>query len=315
MTAASPAPRARRRTPLLAAAALAVLSGLLLFGIPGGATLAQLSAGASSSAQATVGSWCAVPSPATTKNVYPVSSFAKGGGNSRYIIVPVVRGAEYAPTEAVPGAVSGQLGIRLWGCSPLPNDSARIKATAWRGNGAAVQGWATAPAAGTFSSARLSLSGRTADALEELHDDGDDSDGWGSGTAMEASTSRYSWILDEGRSLSAPAAHPTCSRPGCDVEPRHAQRVRSVFSVDDAAPAAGNVVSNSATYLASRFYAPGGGWPASGGGRAQPTVLEPSAGQSVEALLADNTGSRLQWVVLEVRGSIPADYAVEVFVS
>ncbi|SEB92169.1 hypothetical protein SAMN04489806_2131 [Paramicrobacterium humi] len=56
--------------------------------------------------------------------------------------------------------------------------------------------------------------------------------------------------------------------------------------------------------------------PASGKPAAQATTLSPAAGASVDGLLRDKTGTKLQWVVLEWWGSqAPTDLEIEVFVA
>lgn len=300
-----------------AGAALAVGAlALLAVGIPTAVTGANFTAQAQASAAIGMGQWCSTPNPTTKKNVHPLSTLPSVAG-TRMIIVPVVPAGEYLATDTP--AESGRLGIRVWGCGDVTNSA--LKVTAWRGSGAPTAGdWITAPANGSYASARLNPAGTLGTELRNLHSGSSVPGGVDPSTGVNASTSRYSWLLDSTRDRGAKsAANPACGNKSCVVAPsKTGASFSSALSLNEAAPASGAVVGNSVTYLASKYYAEGGTWPVNANGSAAAPAASPTkvASPGFANPLADTSGRLLQWVVIEWTGATPPpSVEVEVFVG
>lgn len=328
-------PRSRSLGVVLAA----ILSTLLLLvGLPAATTGAYLTSKANVSTTApAIGEWCAVPSAASHPNVYALKDFptvsvpASGGGSTsmRVLELPVVRDASFAPVQAVAGS-RGQLGIRLWSCSDTSRLSGQVKATSWRGDydGGQSFAWTVAPTLGSFASARLNpasnsvVNGGTTSStnpgaeLRDLHRGLATLGGRGFLQADKV-TMRYSWLLESFRSAGNPAADPSCGSQLCELRPGDGAPLSAAFSnASTSVPTTGSP-GRVATYGAEKYWSAGGRWgcflsvcPPSG------SILDPAAGNSVDDLVRDETGTALQWVVLEWRAAaeVPADLAIEVYV-
>lgn len=301
--------------------AIVAAAALLLGGIPTAITGAYLTASASTSATTQMDSWCIVPDAANRANVYPLNSFpsvSAQGVTSRMLIVPVVNNGDFAPTETVSGE-GGQVGVRLWSCSPTA-PTGTVKATAWRGTGTAatVTGYST-----SMAQARLSASGTSGlgPELRDLHRGLGATSATDPGTGMNLRTSRYNWILDSTRNSGAAfSSVPACTTKTCVVAPTAAGTAMSgAFSGVDTAPSAFAVQQNSATYLSGGYYPKSGTWPTNAPTPVvYPNILNRVATATAAArstAYADKTGAVVQWVVLEWTGpaSVGNDLSIEVF--
>ncbi|RLP74533.1 hypothetical protein D9V32_12640 [Mycetocola tolaasinivorans] len=301
--------------------ALGVGLALVAVGIPTAVTGAALNVSVSATADTAMGSYCTVPDSTVKKNVYSLSDFQQVG-DTRMLIVPVVRSAQYLPTEGIE-ASPGQLGVRLWGCADtLPAGS--VKVTAWRSTETPARtDFSVMPAGGNYAVARVNPTSTLGTSLRQLHA-GDATvpagapAGGPQAAPIPTSTARFSWIVDASRNSGARAgAAAACTGINCVALPSAAAPINTVFSGNAAAPASGAVNANSAVYFAGNYYAPGGTWPNGSNGKpAAPavrnTVLStPAAGANP---LADTTGNVLQWVVLEWTGATaPSTFEIEVF--
>jgi hypothetical protein len=336
-TGAAPHHAPRRRSVGVVIAAV-VTTLLLLVGIPAETTGAYLTSKANvSTASATIGDWCAVPSSATHPNVYPLKDFpsvavpAAAGGSTtmRVLELPVVRDASFAPVQAVTGA-RGQLGIRLWSCSDTSQLAGMIKATSWRGdyNNGQQFVWSTAPVLGSFAAARLNpasngiVNANTTSStnpgaeLRDLHRGLNSLGGRGLLQADKV-TMRYSWLLESFRSTSNAGSDPYCGSQLCELRPVDGAALTTAFSNAATSVPATGTPGRTSNYGAEKYWSYGGRWgclliacPPS------PSILEPPTGMSIDSLARDTTGTVLQWVVLEWRAAtdLPADLAVEVYV-
>jgi hypothetical protein len=336
MMTSSPRPRAYSRGigTILAASLAAVL---LVIGIPAAGTGAYLTSTKNVTATAALGEWCGVPSSATHKNVYPLADFpavtvpAAGGGTTsvRMIELPVVRDASFAPVQAVSGS-RGQLGVRLWSCSDTSALAGQVKATSWRGDYANRQAftWTTAPTLGSFASARLnpassgivnaatSASTNPGAELRDLHR-GLNSLGGRGFLQADKVTMRYGWLLESFRSANNAAAEPSCGGQLCALRPGDGAALSTAFSNTSASVPATGTPGRTATYGGEKYWSAGGSWGCAFFACApSSSILDPVTGASVDSLVRDTSGSDLQWVVLEWRGTatVPADLAVEVYV-
>ncbi len=338
-TAGTPSRPRRSRRPrsigTLLAASLATL--LLLVGIPAAETGAYLTSKANVSTAATMGEWCAVPSSTTHPNVYNLRSFptiaapepGRGPANVRMIELPVVRDASFAPIQSVSGA-RGQIGIRLWSCSETSRLGGQLKATSWRGDYDDGQSfsWATAPTLGSFAKARLNPSSNAVvntatnaatnpgAELRDLHRGLNELGGRGFLQADKV-TMRYSWMLDSYRSPTNPSSDPSCGSQLCELRPGDGAAISAAFSNSSASVPTTGTPGRTATYSAEKYWSPGGRWGCFLSACApSASLLDPAAGETVNELVRDTSGTSLQWVVLEWFGTadVPADLAVEVYV-
>lgn len=249
----------KRTIPLFAVIAA---FALLLGGIPTAVTGAYLTATATASATTAVGSWCGVPDSATNANVYPLNSFTSvtaNGTTSRMMIVPVVNNGDFAATSAVAGD-AGQLGIRLWSCTPNAL-TGTVKATAWRGVGtaASVSGYSTSMAQVRANPAASGLGAE----LRDLHRAATSTTAKDTTSGMNLTASRYTWLLDSTRTSGADSTSvPTCADRTCAVAPsKTGTAFGSAFSGSESAATANAVQGNSATYLGGTYYPKNGAWP------------------------------------------------------
>lgn len=277
-----------RRPQMIVAAAIVTA---LAVGLPAATTRANLTdVRSTTSAATTAGDWCAVPGTSQFSNVYKLSDFTpvnapEGSGTTavRMFILPVVNNGDFAPVggaSTVPTAQTGQVGLRLWGCSDLNASAASIKATAWRSTYATQSlSWDVPPSNLPLSAARLSATGtltagatssqtRPGAELRDLHR-GKNSQGGMTAAGANGVTTRYSWLLSNGRDKT-PAKHqlaPVCSvaTAACAITPVSGgdgvPGLANAFSTSETAPTAGAVSGNSAIFLASKYYASGGTWP------------------------------------------------------
>lgn len=269
------------RMPRIAIAALAAAVTVLAIGMPAGTTAASLTATGSATASAGVGNWCSVPNPAVSKNVYKLSDFTAidapetAGGSTpvRMLVLPVVNDGSFDPVEPLPAqvaAVTDQLGVRLWSCTPFMSTTQAIKLTAWRGaygsTAASTFVWDVAPSATvSFAQARLNTVAATAMngattattkpgvELRDVHRGINKLGGVSAG--IDPVTARYSWLLSTGRDKnSAHYSDPLCAALDCHVDGGVGiTDVNTVFSGDESAVAANAVSANSATYLAEKY--------------------------------------------------------------
>jgi hypothetical protein len=334
----APRSRSRRSRTLGTALATAAATVLLLVGIPAATTGAYLTSKVNVSTTApTIGEWCAVPSSTTHANVYPLKDFptvtvpASGGGTTpmRVLELPVVRDASFAPVQAVAGS-RGQLGIRLWSCSDTSRLSGQVKATSWRGDydGGQSFNWTAAPTLGSFASARLNpasngiVNANTSSSTNpgaELRDLHRGLNGLGGRGFLQADkvTMRYSWLLESFRSSGNPASDPYCGSQLCELRPGDGAALSTAFSNASTSVPTTGTPGRVATYGAEKYWSAGGRWGcflsvcAPSG-----SILDPAAGNTVDDLVRDTSGTALQWVVLEWRATaeVPADLAVEVYV-
>lgn len=273
------------------AAAFAVIVALLAVGLPAATTSANLTSVGSATAAATAtGDWCAVPGTSQFKNVYKLSDFTSisapdGNGSTavRMFVLPVVNNGDFTPVggaSTVPAAQSGQIGVRLWGCSDVTSSASSVKATVWRSNyGTQPFTWDASPDRVPFSAARLNTTGALSTGvtssqtkpgaeLRDLHR-GLNTQGGTSSAGTNGVAMRYSWLLSNGRDKTAAkhALAPICSvaTAACAITPVSGgdgvAGLAKAFSVNETAAPNGAVSGNSATFLANKYYSTGGTWP------------------------------------------------------
>ncbi|GGE92666.1 hypothetical protein [Mycetocola zhadangensis] len=322
--------RGSKLTLLSAIAALAVVFA----GMPAATTDASLtSAEVTKTGASGVGNWCSVPNPTAETNVYKVSEFPtlnapEGSGATtavQMIIVPVIDDASFAPVQSVTAAPN-QVGIRLWSCSDLPAvNSTSLKMTSWRSTSYEpsrfVWGQPGTPTVGQFASARLQTNSNPisnaatntgtvpATELRDLHR-GYNFLGAAAGANPQPVTTRYSWLLDAGRTNTNTGADPVCSTSSCRVTPGTGVTVRAA-SPTTVATATNAYTAKSVTYLAETY----GNGDATRCCTPTPSTVADVNGTSAANLLRSST--QTQWVVLEWWGTTPPapDLMVEVFVG
>lgn len=235
---------------------------LLLGGIPTAVTGAYLTASATASSAAAVGNWCGVPDSATNANVYPLNTFTSvtaSGTTSRMMIVPVLNNGDFDASSAATGA-DGQLGVRLWSCTPTAL-TGTVKATAWRGVGTAanVSGYSTSMAQARVNPAASGLGAE----LRDLHRAATSTTTKDTTSGMNVTSSRYTWLLDSTRTSGADfASVPACADRTCAVAPsKTGTSFANAFSGTESATTANAVQGNSATYLGGTYYPKNGAWP------------------------------------------------------
>lgn len=300
----------RRRSARLALAAASALAVALL--IPSGVTGAYWTATAPGAAGTPgVGDWCATPDPATNDRAIRLTD------------LPAVTGAEGLPIRiaAIPvannpdwGAGTGNrtLAVKLHACSTtVPSFELRITAwsnsTAAAATGAGAISWASG--SGVKPSSRLNLTTGYGLEIQRLARWGQLDDMYGADVSNDDAR-RFSWLVSDPRSTTAPTAAPPCGdRRDCDVSLRE-RPATSVFAPHSwTAPVAAPQYS-AATYAVNNLGS-GSDWDAAtrlaGSGNSPGTVSATTMIPSTAAdTLTTRDGNRMQWVVIEWWGGTPS---------
>ncbi|MBG6238784.1 hypothetical protein IWX78_001756 [Mycetocola sp. CAN_C7] len=285
--------RIQFRMPSVAVLAALAVTAMIAVGLPASTTAASLTASGSATTSAGMGSWCSVPNPSVSGNVYSLSDFTEiqapesttdtGAAKTtvRMLVLPVVNDGSFDPVEPLPaqvGGVDNQLGVRLWSCTPGMSSTQSIKLTAWRGSYTATAAsawvWDVAPTSVSFAQARLNaganlaINGATTTTTRpgtEVRDAhrGINNLGGQSGANADPVTMRYSWMLTNGRTKNADFTNdPACASKTCHVDGgAGVTNYNNVFSGVDTAAASNAVFQNSTTYLAEKYYSGAGTWP------------------------------------------------------
>ena len=326
----------RRGFRMLVPVAIAAACGLLLLSLStAGSGATWTTTTTASGASTGTAQWCAAPDPSEVgaRFIRLNSITTSVGTNQQMAIIPVANNTAWGGG----GTGSKTLGIRLWGCQTAPVGNLRV--TAWSNpTGTITDTWLTgstvAPASRLSPASGLGALLKTSAQLASET----------AGLAVITGTPsgdlrRYSWLVANGRTASAPTANPAACATyligalgySCSVTETNSTGGDATFAQLFNVTPWSNSTITATTYTANTMaLQTTTGWGATNAWlnsscvaltlvctiSTTPTTLAATSATDA-SLLASTNGNQLQWLVIQWTGTTtpPSDLVLEVFLQ